>query len=76
MTTAEISIPQGRKVQQVLDGARAVFVAHGYERASMDENSRARRAYPRQPCTATSPINANCSPRCIARKCCGWPIRR
>jgi len=40
MTTAEISIPQGRKVQQVLAGARAVFVAHGYERASMDEIAR------------------------------------
>lgn len=41
MTLTEISIPQGRKVQQVLDGARVVFVAHGYERASMDEIARA-----------------------------------
>ncbi|WP_296641270.1 TetR/AcrR family transcriptional regulator [Roseinatronobacter sp.] len=41
MTTADITIPQGRKVKQVLDGARNVFVAHGYERASMDEIARA-----------------------------------
>jgi TetR/AcrR family transcriptional regulator, mexJK operon transcriptional repressor len=41
ITVAEIAIPQGRKVRQVLDGARAVFVAEGYERASMDEIARA-----------------------------------
>lgn len=41
MRTAEVSVPLGRKVSQVLDGARAVFVLHGYERASMDEIARA-----------------------------------
>ncbi|NBB96696.1 MAG: TetR family transcriptional regulator [Alphaproteobacteria bacterium] len=41
MTNTDFTIPQGRKVGQVLDGARAVFVARGYERASMDEIARA-----------------------------------
>lgn len=41
MTNTDFTIPQGRKVAQVLDGARAVFVARGYERASMDEIARA-----------------------------------
>src|SRR6056297_1825628 len=40
MTQTQITIPQGRKVGQVLDGARAVFVAEGYERASMDQIAR------------------------------------
>ncbi len=31
---------QGRKYEQVLDGARTVFVAMGYERASVDEIAR------------------------------------
>lgn len=41
MTDTDFTIPQGRKVAQVLDGARTVFVLHGYERASMDEIARA-----------------------------------
>jgi AcrR family transcriptional regulator len=40
MTEPGTRIRQGRKFQQVIDGARTVFVAHGYERASMDEIAR------------------------------------
>ena len=34
------AIRRGRKFRQVLDGARAVFMADGYERGSMDEIAR------------------------------------
>lgn len=34
-------IRHGRKFEQVLEGARSVFMAHGYERASVDSIARA-----------------------------------
>ncbi len=40
MTTSAATIRQGRKFEQVLEGARAVFMARGYERASVDEIAR------------------------------------
>lgn len=40
MTGSAAVVRQGRKFDQVLEGARAVFMAHGYERASMDEIAR------------------------------------
>ncbi|MCC5966109.1 MAG: TetR/AcrR family transcriptional regulator [Natronohydrobacter sp.] len=40
MTVTAAMIRQGRKYDQVLDGARAVFVEMGYERASVDEIAR------------------------------------
>ncbi len=40
MTVSAATIRQGRKYDQVLDGARTVFVAMGYERASVDEIAR------------------------------------
>ncbi|MGB1035103.1 MAG: TetR/AcrR family transcriptional regulator, partial [Primorskyibacter sp.] len=41
--TAEtaVKIRKGRKYDQVLDGARAVFLAHGFEGASVDDIARA-----------------------------------
>jgi TetR/AcrR family transcriptional regulator, mexJK operon transcriptional repressor len=41
MTQTVAAIRQGRKYDQVLEGAREVFVAMGYERASVDEIARA-----------------------------------
>lgn len=40
MAVSSATIRQGRKYNQVLEGARAVFVAMGYERASVDEIAR------------------------------------
>jgi AcrR family transcriptional regulator len=40
MSTATARIKQGRKVDQVIDGARLVFMEQGYARASMDEIAR------------------------------------
>lgn len=40
MTVTEAIIRQGRKFDQVLEGARTVFVEMGYERASVDEIAR------------------------------------
>jgi TetR/AcrR family transcriptional repressor of mexJK operon len=40
MNAPSTAIRQGRKYEQVLDGARAVFVQMGYERASVDEIAR------------------------------------
>ena len=40
MTVSATAITQGRKFDQVLEGARTVFVAMGYERASVDEIAR------------------------------------
>lgn len=40
MSTVAARIKQGRKFDQVIDGARLVFVQQGYERASMDEIAR------------------------------------
>ena len=40
MTATAAIIRQGRKFEQVLEGARAVFVEMGYERASVDEIAR------------------------------------
>ncbi|WP_071796104.1 TetR/AcrR family transcriptional regulator [Natronohydrobacter thiooxidans] len=40
MTISAMINRQGRKYDQVLDGARAVFVEMGYERASVDEIAR------------------------------------
>lgn len=41
MAAFDTEIRQGRKFDQVLDGARHVFIEAGYERASMDEIARA-----------------------------------
>ncbi|MCH8467836.1 MAG: TetR/AcrR family transcriptional regulator [Roseinatronobacter sp.] len=41
MTQMAAAIRQGRKYDQVLEGARQIFVAMGYERASVDEIARA-----------------------------------
>ncbi|TQM94319.1 MAG: TetR/AcrR family transcriptional regulator [Roseinatronobacter sp.] len=40
MNAPATAIRQGRKYEQVLEGARTVFVAMGYERASVDEIAR------------------------------------
>lgn len=40
MTIQTATIRQGRKFEQVLEGARKVFVAKGYARASVDEIAR------------------------------------
>ena len=40
MNAPATAIRQGRKYDQVLEGARRVFVARGYERASVDEIAR------------------------------------
>lgn len=40
MTATAAMIRQGRKFEQVLEGARTVFVEMGYERASVDEIAR------------------------------------
>lgn len=40
MTVQTSAMRQGRKYDQVLDGARTVFVAKGYARASVDEIAR------------------------------------
>lgn len=41
MAVLDTEIRQGRKFDQVLDGARRIFIAAGFERASMDEIARA-----------------------------------
>lgn len=40
MTTSTVAVRKGRKFDQVLDGARRVFMADGFEGASVDEISR------------------------------------
>jgi AcrR family transcriptional regulator len=40
MTVASLAIRKGRKFDQVLDGARQVFMSDGFERASVDEIAR------------------------------------
>jgi AcrR family transcriptional regulator len=40
MTTSTVAVRKGRKFDQVLDGARQVFMADGFEGASVDEISR------------------------------------
>ena len=41
MTVATMAIRKGRKFDQVLDGARQVFLTDGFEGASVDEIARA-----------------------------------
>jgi len=41
MADGDLEIKKGRKFDQVLAGARTVFMAHGYEGASVDEIARA-----------------------------------
>lgn len=41
MTTATIAVRKGRKFDQVLDGARKVFLTDGFEGASVDDIARA-----------------------------------
>ena len=75
MSAPAVEIKKGRKFDQVLEGARRVFMRDGFEGASVDEIAREAQ-YPRRRSTAISPTNGYFFPKWRGSNATGKPKKR